>query len=279
MTSPADLSTRDRAVAWLSGNPPVDSAQNPLIDRLITSASRFILTECARTSIVPTTYTDLLDGADTDRIMLRRYPVTAVTALNINGSAIAAAPALSSGNASDGYVFQQWDGIPPGRAQLLYYRGGYFPRGKQNIGVTFSCGYLVANEMQAVSGSANPEYSACVAAPYGHWSTDKGVTYSSNGSALTPVASEPVAGQYAVQNGVYQFAAADVNASVLISYGFIPADLEEACIELVGERYRAKGRIGVTTESQGGHVSTSFSQKDMSAFVATLIEPYKSVLI
>ena len=41
-----------------------------------------------------------------------------------------------------------------------------------------------------------------------------------------------------VAAGVYSFAAVDAGASVLISYGFIPAAINNACIEWVAERYR-----------------------------------------
>lgn len=58
------------------------------------------------------------------------------------------------------------------------------------------------------------------------------------------VAATPSAGQYNVSAGVYTFSAADVGAAVLISYGFIPAAINNACIEWVAERYRYRTRVG-----------------------------------
>jgi hypothetical protein len=278
MTSPADLTTLANAKAWLSGNPPVGSQDDALLGRLITEASRLLLSTISSPPLQSASYTDYYDGIDGDRLMMRRFPVTAVTALNVNGSAVAIAPPLTSGNVSPGYAFQQWNGIPPARTQLLYYRGGRFPRGSQNIAVTVTAGYLVASESQVALSTASPAYSFPVNAPYGPWNADNGVVYANTGVALTKVGSAPAVGQYSVVAGVYQLSAADANAPLLVSYSFTPADLEQACIELVGERYRYKGRIGMVSESQGGHISTSFTQKDMSDHIKSILNQYKNVV-
>jgi hypothetical protein len=51
---------------------------------------------------------------------------------------------------------------------------------------------------------------------------DFGVINAGNGLALVKVASAPAAGQYAVDAGVYTFAAADANLGVLLSYSYAP---------------------------------------------------------
>ena len=61
---------------------------------------------------------------------------------------------------------------------------------------------------------------------------------------LQASANIPSQGQYNVSSGVYAFAAADAGAAVLISYGFIPAAINNACIEWVAERYRYRTRVG-----------------------------------
>jgi len=273
MTSPADLTTLANVKAWLTGNPPIGATDDTLLGRLITSASRFILSTLARDSILPATWNDVMDGTDGDRMMLRRYPVTSIVSLTVCGSAVTASSPAPTGA---GYLLQAWQGIPPGRPQLMYRVGGYFPRGKQNVAVSYVAGYAIQGEAQTVP--ATP-FQLNALAPYGLFSGDRGVTYAVSGTALTKVASSPTIGQYAVNaTGQYTFAAADTNAAVLISYAFIPSDLEQACIEFVAERYRYKGRIGVVSESQGGHVSTSFSQKDMSDAIRSMIEPFRNVI-
>lgn len=57
----------------------------------------------------------------------------------------------------------------------------------------------------------------------------------------------------------------------------IPADLEQACIELVGARFREKDRIGLTSKGMAGE-STGFQQGDMPEPVRTALQSYKRIL-
>ena len=281
MPAPSDLTTLANAKAWLSGNPAIGSQDDALLGRLITAASRFILGHLQRPTILPRTVTELYDGNGATRMTLAQWPVSAVTALAIDGNTV---PASNPAPTGSGYLLEAADGAPPGRPQVLYLVGyGFsnfaigqgFTRAYRNVSVTYTTGYQVTNEAAAVPGNPGP-YTVAVQAPYGNWCQDAGVGYAAGG-ALTAVSGAPAAGQYAAAAGIYTFSGADAGRAVLISYGFIPADLEQACVELVGERYRHKGRIGMASESQGGHVSTAFTQKDMHPFVAGLVEPYRRV--
>lgn len=285
IAAPSDLTTLANAKAWLSGNPALGTTDDALIGRLITSASRFVLSYLQRGSILPRTITaELYNGNGNTTMQLRSWPALAVSALTIDGNAVTASNPVPTGS---GYLLEAWDGTPPGRPQMLmlvgygftnFAMGQGFTRAYQNVAVTYTAGYQVTNEAATVP---NPgPYTVTPMQPYGNWSVDAGVSYASGG-ALTLVSTAPSVGQYqaSVIGGVttYTFAAADAGRAILISYGFTPSDLEQACIELVGERYRLKGRIGMTSESQGGHVSTAFSQKDMHPFVANLLRPYRRV--
>jgi hypothetical protein len=281
MAAPSDLTTLANVKAWLSGNPAIGGQDDALLGRLITAASRFILATLQRPIILPHAVTESYDGDGSTRMTLAQWPVTSVAALAIDGNTV---PASNPAPTASGYLLEAWDGSPPGRPQTLYLVGyGFsnfalgqgFTRAYQNVQVTYTAGYQVTNEAAAVPANPGP-YTIAVAAPYGNWCQDAGVRYAAGG-ALTPVTGAPAAGQYAAAAGVYTFSSADAGRAVLISYGFTPADLEQAAIELVGERYRHKGRIGMASESQGGHVSTAFTQKDMHPFVAALIEPYRRV--
>jgi len=57
----------------------------------------------------------------------------------------------------------------------------------------------------------------------------------------------------------------------------IPPDLEQACIELVGLRFRESDRIGITSKGMAGE-STAFLQKDMPPSVQTVLQTYKRIL-
>jgi hypothetical protein len=60
-------------------------------------------------------------------------------------------------------------------------------------------------------------------------------------------------------------------------YAVIPPDLGEACIELVALRYRERSRIGEIARAIGGGETVSYSQKDMSDAIKTLIQQYRVV--
>jgi hypothetical protein len=70
-----------------------------------------------------------------------------------------------------------------------------------------------------------------------------------------------------------------VNVSVSYSAGYAtaPADVAEAVMELVGLRYRGRDRLGKVTESIGGMATTSYTQRDVSPFVASVIARYTRV--
>ena len=87
----------------------------------------------------------------------------------------------------------------------------------------------------------------------------------------------PAAGEYNVASGVYTFAAADAGAGVLISYGFIPAAINNACIEWVAERYRYRTRIGQSAQTVQGQQTASYSLKDIPDFIRASLDPYRSV--
>jgi hypothetical protein len=176
-------------------------------------------------------------------------------------------------------VLEPWDGFPPGRPQALSLRGYEFWRGYSNVNVTYTAGFVIQSEAQTVPNGSN--YQVIPNAPNGNFAVDQGVTYA-NGTALTPVGSSPTQGQYVPPSGLnnyYQFAAADAGASVLLSYSYIPADIEHACITMVGERYSYKSRPGQVSKSLGGQETMSYSQKDMPDFIRTLLQPYRRTIL
>jgi hypothetical protein len=67
-----------------------------------------------------------------------------------------------------------------------------------------------------------------------------------------------------------------VNVAVAYTAGYAapPADAAEAVMELVGLRYRGRDRLGKTSESIGGMATTSYTQRDVSPFVASVIARY-----
>jgi len=60
-------------------------------------------------------------------------------------------------------------------------------------------------------------------------------------------------------------------------YVVTPPDLAQACIELVALRYRERSRIGEVARAVGGGETVSYSQKDMSDAIKTMIQQYRLV--
>ena len=65
---------------------------------------------------------------------------------------------------------------------------------------------------------------------------------------------------------------------MLISYGYVPADLRQACIETVGERFRAKDRIGIQSKTLASQETITYSAKDLSAPIKMMLSYYARVV-
>jgi hypothetical protein len=274
---PSDLCTLADARQWcgVSGNTQTDDV---LLARLVSAVSRTICGYLSRPLLLPRTITEHYNGNGRTRLMLRHWPVSSIASLAIDGVAI---PAATAGVASpNGYLLETWDGAPPGRPQSIDLFGYSFSAGRQNVPVSLVAGYLVSAEAQTIP--ATP-FQLSVNAPYGPWASDFGVSLASTGVAFTggAVNATPTTGQFAPvadKPGTYQFAAADAGKAVLISYGFVPHDLYQACAELVAERYAYKSRVGQTSKSLGGQETISFSLKDIPDAVRLMLNAYRNVV-
>jgi hypothetical protein len=273
----SDLAALADAKAWLSCSSGIGSSDDALIARLITDVSGAITAYLGRPSLTPRPITERLDGKGKTRMFLRHYPALQVTSLVIDNVTVPAAVVPAAGGPfAKGYLLAAWDGLPPGRPQALDLFHLTFRRGRQNVVVGYNAGYAVEGETASVPSAPGP-YTVTVAAPFGPWASDGGVAYN-NDTALLAVAGTPGAGEYNVASGVYTFAAADAGAPVLISYGFVPAAINNACIEWVAERYRYRTRIGQSAQTVSGQMTSSYSLKDMPDFVRASLDPYRSVV-
>lgn len=263
------LTSLQNVKAWCKVTTPDDDA---LITRLIAQASRTIYGYLTTNTLFLQTFSDTYDGVNNTRQILNEWPVVSVTSVYVDGQNILPAPAQPLQGA--GYRLEIYNGVPPGRPQGLDLFCNRFWKGSQNVYVTYSAGYSIDNEAQTIPATA--PYSIVVNQVYGNWGQDDGVT-TSLGVALVKVASNPSTGQYSLGdiNGTYNFAAADANTGVLISYSFVPADIEQACIEIAAERYRYRDRIGFQSKSLGGQETASYQLTDISDYVKMLLQPYK----
>jgi hypothetical protein len=58
-------------------------------------------------------------------------------------------------------------------------------------------------------------------------------------------------------------------------YATTPPDVAQAAIELVGEAYRRRDRIGLASKTLGGQEVVAFSLKDMNDTIRALLAPYQ----
>ncbi len=266
MASPSDLTTLAAVKSWASVTSTNDDA---VLGALISQMSRRILTYLGRGPILPATIIEVRDGDDFGRseITLRRWPVVSVSSVSVDGTLV---PKSGNPGSSSGWVLEQASPEPPGRPTRLILRGAPAGRLSQGTEVTYTSGYQITESFTV------PVSPIAAVQPYGLWMVDAGVVYAS-GTALVPVAANPSAGQYAVSAGVYTFAVGDVGAAVTISYGYVPFDLANACIELVASRYAYRKRIGEHSKSLGGQETTSYESNSMPEHVREVLQPYRSV--
>lgn len=270
--NPIDLTTLAALKAWLG---ITVSTSDDMLQQTITNCSRFIVSWLSR-ALLPASYSDRYDGlgSPSSRLMLKQWPVISVSAASIGNTAIATAPIPGAGvNYQPGYLLSPGDPFPPGAQQYLDFQGYCLPRGSQNIGVTYRAGYATTESWTI---PATP-FQITPTAALGRWGSDEGVTIA--GVAAVKVAGPtPAAGQYVVSSvGLYTFAAADTGKAAVISYGYIPQDVEQAALEMIAFRMKSREFIGLVSKSLGGQESVTFSQKDMQENVKTMLQNYRRV--
>jgi hypothetical protein len=278
-----DLTTLADVKAWLGR---ADSNSDTVLTALITRASRQIYSHLQRGLILPHGVNEVRDGTGGNSLVLKQWPVLSVSSVTVATLSIQPAPAVSADPDAGGgpgfcggagWTCETWDGTPPGRPQVLslsgYTFGRCFPsaQNNQNVLVVYQAGYQISSEAQTVAAGI-----VTTDAPYGPWASDEGVTYA-DGTPLENVAGSPAIGQYQLSAtaGVYNFNAGDNGAAVLISYGFIPSDLADACIELVSERFKYSERVGEKSHSLGGNETVSFDNSRLTPLVAAMLQPYR----
>jgi hypothetical protein len=102
---------------------------------LISAASLMALHRTNRNGFLSETTTELYDGNNAPRVWLRRTPVTAVTAVTVNGFAV-------DNTYGDGWTFRPDTGeLRRGTGQVDQRFAWWFPKGLQNVEVTYTAGY------------------------------------------------------------------------------------------------------------------------------------------
>lgn len=263
-----DLCTLADVKGWLGRS---DANSDAVLTALVARTSRQVLSYLRRPTVLPHAVNEIRDGTGGETLVLREWPVLSISALAIGAQAVLPAPSSTA----CGFLLEPWSGVPPGRAQTLALNGFCFAREAQNVSIAYRAGYQIGAEAQTVANGT-----VTVVAPYGSWAADGGVTYA-NGVALVQASGAPAVGQYQLApdaSGTYNFNAGDNGQSVLVTYGYVPADLADATIELVGERFKYAQRIGETSHGLGGNETVAFDNARFTPLVTQLLAPYRHVL-
>lgn len=88
-----------------------------------------------------------------------------------------------------------------------------------------------------------------------------------------------VVGRYSIKLRGYTFNEGYSNVSIEYTAGYaeVPPDVEQACIAYVSFLYKDRDRIGISSKGLAGE-QTTFSQKDMPAFVKQALSSYRRVI-
>lgn len=264
MGTPIDLTTLARATAWI---PNAGTTNNAEIASLITAYSRAILKYLGRPQLSATSYTETRTGHGTTSIMPANYPVQSVQSLYLSGYSVPASVIAPPQPPTNGFLINRQTMA----IDLLGFRQDYGPGA---VTMTYVAGYL------DVETGAVPSTGPYVFTPSYFWQTDQGVKYA-NGTALTPVASAPAAGQYvppAPWNAVnsYTFAAADAGQTLSFAYGTVPEDVVQACNKMVGNAFAERSRIGIKSQTLAQQVVV-FDLSAVPASILALLDPYRAV--
>ena len=140
-SSPDDLCILADLKAWLNIQ---SSAEDTLLQNLITRGSLQMLRWMNRDHIIATSYTENRDGSDALFILPRNFPLISVSSVMIDNIAI---PAAASQVAA-GFVFDARKIMLRGGSSAFYSVGPYssqyqyrFTRGFQNVQLVYQAGY------------------------------------------------------------------------------------------------------------------------------------------
>lgn len=249
-----------------------NTAADALLTRMNRSVSAFIINHLNRDGIALADYSDTYDGYGNNMMLLRRGPVFSISNMSFYGVPVPKAQGNGIDNPySNGWVIDPDYSVVGTQRVNLY--GRHTPRGRGSISVQYRAGYAVVGEQVEIENTPDPFVYNTIQ----FWLADEAVTI--DGVPAVKVDSAPAAGQYKSEaDGKYTFSIADAGKVAAITYSFVPADIQQAVIEIVGERYRYMDRIGYISKSLGGQETVTFSQKAIADFVKENLVPYINVV-
>ena len=259
-----------------------------LIQTEITNLSRYILTKTSRNYLGGfLNYSETYNGNGSDTLMLKNYPILAVSSLVIGTMTIPQSPGTnqsgwvidtSGGGAAlalrgwgrSNVAFSNWNtGDSPwsgyGNAPPLGQGPYGFYEGVMNVAVAYTAGMVTDQRNEQHTVPATGSYAVTVTNSTTFWS-DLGVT-TTTGVAVTG---------YTVINGVYTFPSSYAGQNLLFNYqyGAVPQDLNECATKVVATYYRRPKYLDQTSQMQPGIGTTAYSRSEWSPECTSIIEKY-----
>lgn len=252
-----DLTTLERAKAWLAPDQGVLTTQNDvMIARLVTSVSRLAMNCMGRDTLARTVRTETYRGGRTSVLVLRTWPVISV-------GSVALAPITTPLAAGD-YSLEPIR--PAGGSQRLYLGNGrtFMASGPAGVGITYTTGFVTTERLTADDDASAPKVSTSMC-----WLADEGVT-TPDGTPITP---------YTVADGLYTLPAAQAGQDVLVTYSYVPPDIEQAVISEVGMTVRSRAHIGESSKAlPGGGGTQSYLPVALSDLTKLALQNYARVV-
>lgn len=245
------LTTVPRAQAWMAPDQgALASTTDQIVGRLIGAVSQMILGEMNRDQLQRTLRTETYPGGRTGRLVLRQWPVVSIQSLGIG----AWTPIIDT----DYTLTAPTSGGGTQRLELL--NGRTFFGGAS---VAYLSGFVTTETVLVPTGS-NPTFET-----QQKWLADHGVTAMDG----TPV-------DYTVSlTGVYSPAPATAGQQVLVTYSYVPMDIEQVVIDEVAASFRSRQRIGEVSKAlpQGGG-TLSYAPRRLMDISLSALQRYKRVV-
>lgn len=241
--------------------------------RIINAASQFTLNYLNRDGFAATDYTQNFRGNGKCSTLVRNWPVISVSAVGVNGTAIPLSVAGANGlNGSGFYISDQRGG--PQSIELAGYNYWY---GAQ-CQIVYRAGWETT-ETYVIEGN-DPLTAALPYTPTtgGTWTIDEGIK-GEDGVAWTKVKADPVTLEYTVDEwGVYNFSVDDVGKTITFKYDYVPDDLSQAVLDMIGLWYTSKDRIGVLSKTLAGQETVTFDRSSMPDTCEAALQFYMNVV-